>query len=55
MKFILEVPDNEGVTLCGECPWIDNEDVCRYCDDNNLCRKYNFAKAHIEEYNENRN
>ena len=54
MKFILTVPDNEEVTLCGECPWIDNGDVCKYCDDNNLCRKYNFAKAHIEEYDENR-
>lgn len=55
MKFILTVPDNEGVTLCGECPWIDNVDVCNYCDDNNLCRKHNFAKAQIEEYNESTN
>lgn len=54
-QFILTVPDNEGVTLCGDCPWIDNGDVCQYCDDNNLCRKYNFAKAQIEEYNESRN
>lgn len=23
-KFILIVPDNEGITLCGDCPWIDN-------------------------------
>lgn len=52
MKFILEVPNNEGVTLCVNCPWIGNEDVCKYCDENNLCRKYNFAKAQIEEYNE---
>lgn len=52
MKFILEVPDNEGVTLCGECPWINNEDVCRYCDDNDLCIKYNFNKINITEYNE---
>ena len=55
MKFILTVPDNEGVTICGECPWIDNLDVCNYCDDNHLCRKYNFAKAQLEEYDENRN
>ena len=55
-KFILIVPDNEGITLCSDCPWIDNGgDVCKYCDENNLCRKYNFAKAQIEEYNEDRN
>ena len=52
MKFILEVPDEQDVTLCGECPWIDNPDVCKYCDENNLCRRYNFAKAQIKGYDE---
>lgn len=55
MKFILTVPDNEGVTLCELCPWKANVNVCQYCDDNNLCRKYNFANAKIEEYNESSN
>lgn len=53
MKFILEVPDNNGVTLCEECPFKENENVCKYCCENDLCIRYNFSKAHIKEYNEN--
>lgn len=52
MKFIIDVPDNQGVTICSDCPWINNDYVCQYCDENNLCRKYNFSKLHIKEYNE---
>ena len=48
-RFILEIPEDQGVTLCGECPWIDNRNICQYCDENNLCRKYNFAKANLSE------
>lgn len=55
MKFIITVPDNEGVTLCGECPFEKNENVCNYCYENNFCTKYNFANLNIEEYNESSN
>ena len=54
MKFILTVPDNEGVTICEECPFKENENVCQYCCENDICIKCNFAKAQIEEYDENR-
>lgn len=49
MKFILTVPDNEGVTICEECPWYKNENICQYCYDNNICTKYNFTKANLSE------
>ena len=51
MKFIIDVPKG-NTEDCNKCPFLLNEDVCKYLSENNLCRKYNFAKAQIEEYNE---
>ena len=46
-NFRLEVPETKGVTICENCPWKLNQDVCKYCDENNLCRQYDFEKLHL--------
>lgn len=48
-RFILEIPEDEGITPCEECPWINNRNVCKYCDENDLCKRYNFTKANLSE------
>ena len=53
MKFIIDVP--EGNTEdCNTCPFLLNEDVCKYLNENAICNNYDFTKLNIEEY-ENRN
>lgn len=52
-KFIIIVPEAKDVkesTKCSQCPWLNNNNVCRYCMLNDLCNIYDFSKAHIEEY-----
>ena len=52
MKFIIDVP--EGITEdCNKCPFLLNEDVCKYLNENGICGKYDFTKLHIEEYEYN--
>ena len=46
-NFRLEVSETKGVTICENCPWRLNQDVCKYCDENNLCRQYDFEKLHL--------
>ena len=51
--FKLEVP--EGKTLCFDCPFYlgtkNNtvKDICQYCQENNICFKYDLTKMHIWE------
>lgn len=53
MKFIINVP--KGNTKdCNECPFLLNEHVCKYLNENSICNDYDFTKLHIEEY-ENKN
>lgn len=53
MKFIIDVPKG-NTEDCEICPFNNLEDVCQYLGENRICDKYNFAKLHIEKY-ENRN
>lgn len=53
-KFILEVPEG-NTDDCNKCPCLLNENVCKYINENGFCIKYDFIKAQIEEYNEDRN
>lgn len=48
-RFILEVPEDQRLTLCADCPWNKNENICQYCYDNNICTKYDFSKANLSE------
>ena len=51
MKFIIDV--SEGNTEdCNKCPFLLNEDVCKYLNENNKCNIYDFTKLHIEEIND---
>lgn len=51
MKFIIDV--TEGNTEdCNKCPFLLNEDVCKYLNENSICNKYDFTKLHIEEIND---
>lgn len=51
--LIIDVP--EGNTEdCNKCPFLLNEDICKYLNENVICGSYDFTKLHIEEY-EDRN
>ena len=51
IKFIIDVP--EGNTEdCNKCPFLLNEHVCKYLNENNKCNIYDFTKLHIEEIND---
>ncbi len=51
MKFIIDVP--EGNTEdCNKCPFLLNEDVCKYLNENGICGSYDFTKLHLEELND---
>lgn len=47
-QFIIEVPE-EDTDDCNKCPFLLNENVCRYLNENNKCNTYNFIKLHIKE------
>lgn len=49
-RFILEV--SSGSTRCDNCPFIKNENVCQYLNENNLCAEYNFCSANLEDVEE---
>ena len=52
MKFIIDVPEG-NTEHCSNCPFMNNEYVCQYINENDICGKYDFTKLHIEEYENN--
>lgn len=49
--LIIDVP--EGNTEdCNKCPFLLNEDVCKYLNENSKCNVYDFTKLHIGEIND---
>lgn len=52
-QFLIEVPEGD-TDDCNKCPFLLNENVCKYLNENSICNNYDFTKLHIKEYENNR-
>lgn len=52
-QFLIEVPEG-NTDDCNKCPFLLNENVCKYLNENSICNNYDFTKLHIKEYENNR-
>ena len=53
-QFLIEVPEG-NTDDCNKCPFLLNENVCKYLNENGICNNYDFNKINIEECDESRN